>query len=81
MDYYAYAARNGEIKVYDAPRCMMCQPLVGRGGAGFMAQLFKAAEYKDQRMHVPGVAAAKNGLEALAAVREFRECMKARGFV
>ncbi|WP_457647387.1 hypothetical protein [Profundibacter sp.] len=81
MDYYAYAARNGEIKVYDAPRCMMSQPLVGRGDGAFMAQLFEAAEYKDQRMHVPGVATAKTGLEALAAVREFREGMKARGFV
>ncbi|WP_457650958.1 hypothetical protein [Profundibacter sp.] len=81
MDYYAYAARKGEIKVYDAPQCMMSQPLVGCGDGAFMERLYAAAEYKDQRMHVPGVAAAKTGLEALAAVRKFRQGMEARGFV
>jgi len=81
MDYFAYAARSGEIRVYDAPQCVMSDPLVGRGGGDFMERLYASAEYIEGRMHVPGVAEEQTAIEALAAIRKFRAGMEARGFV
>ena len=81
MEYFAYAAGNGEIKVYDGPQSAMSQPLVGRGDSAFMKRLYEATEYDAGRMHVPGVTKAESGLEALDMIRNFRAGMEAAGFV